>query len=233
MWAVVAQLCSHLTHAPGGPTGCACKLWLLSSLLSYHACFRGPDRLCMWAGVGLYPRGAMLNHSCTPNAMQSFCGSRIVFRAITDILQARPAPAQSILESPGKSAVRSNASAAKSRQCVEPIYSWQGVEATIAYTELAATRAERRAALLTNYHFDIDAGQVRSALHGYVAGQLSESCLAEARGHMWAQGGPSSRPLAKCPLGNKDVLQVFQQATVPMMSAAEEAMTAVQPGRGA
>ena len=36
----------------------------------------------------------------------------------------------------------------------------QGGEATIAYTELAATGAERRAALLTNYHFDICAGQV-------------------------------------------------------------------------
>lgn len=35
-----------------------------------------------------------------------------------------------------------------------------GVEATIAYVELAATRAERRAMLKANYFFDIDANQV-------------------------------------------------------------------------
>ncbi len=64
----------------------------------------------------------MLNHSCTPNTMQSFHGSRIVFRAVQHI------PA--------------------------------GAEATIAYVELAATRAERSAALRANYFFDIDAGKV-------------------------------------------------------------------------
>ncbi|EIE20303.1 hypothetical protein COCSUDRAFT_48675 [Coccomyxa subellipsoidea C-169] len=72
-------------------------------------------------GVGIYPQGAMLNHSCTPNTMQSFHGSRIVFRAVQHI------PA--------------------------------GAEATIAYVELAATRAERSAALRANYFFDIDAGK--------------------------------------------------------------------------
>jgi SET and MYND domain-containing protein len=66
----------------------------------------------------------MINHSCTPNTMQSFCGARIVFRAVQRI------PA--------------------------------GAEATIAYIELAATRAERRAALKDNYFFDIDAGQMAS-----------------------------------------------------------------------
>lgn len=74
------------------------------------------------AGVGIYPLGAMLNHSCTPNTMQSFSGSRIVFRAVQHI------PA--------------------------------GAEATIAYVELAATRAERRAMLKANYFFDIDGHQV-------------------------------------------------------------------------
>ena len=75
-------------------------------------------------GVGIYPWGAILNHSCTPNVMQSFSGSRIVFRAL---------------------------------QQIPP-----GTEATIAYIELAATRAERRATLKANYYFDIDAGQVSS-----------------------------------------------------------------------
>ena len=64
----------------------------------------------------------MLNHSCTPTAMQSFVGRRIVFRAMRD------------------AAV--------------------GQEATISYVELAATRAERRAALLEGYGFDIDDGKV-------------------------------------------------------------------------
>ena len=64
----------------------------------------------------------MLNHSCTPNAFQSFAGKRIVFRAI------------------------------------QPIAA--GHEATISYVEIAATRAERRAALQDGYCFDIDAGKV-------------------------------------------------------------------------
>lgn len=74
------------------------------------------------AGVGLYPVGAMLNHSCKPNAMQSFQGRRIIFRAM------------------------------------QPIAA--GQEATISYVELAAIRAERRAALLESYRFDIDAEKV-------------------------------------------------------------------------
>jgi len=77
---------------------------------------------CQCAGVGLYPLGAMLNHSCKPNAMQSFVGKRIVFRAVQDIAG--------------------------------------GTEVAIAYVELAATRAERRTALLSSYHFDIDPQQV-------------------------------------------------------------------------
>ena len=69
----------------------------------------------------------MLNHSCMPNAFQSFVGKRIVFRAI------------------------------------QPIAA--GQEATISYVELAATRAERRAALLDGYRFDIDAGKVLFHAH--------------------------------------------------------------------
>ena len=69
----------------------------------------------------------MLNHSCTPNAFQSFAGKRIVFRA------------------------------------VQPLAA--GQEATISYVELAATRAERRTALLEGYCFDIDAVKVLSCSH--------------------------------------------------------------------
>ena len=71
----------------------------------------------------------MLNHSCAPNAFQSFAGKRIVFRAI------------------------------------QPIDA--GQEATISYVELAATRAERRAALLEGYCFDIDFGKVLSCSSAY------------------------------------------------------------------
>ena len=85
------------------------------------------SNLMLGAGVGIYPLGAMLNHSCTPNAMQSFSGSRIVFRAVQHIPS--------------------------------------GAEATIAYVELAATRAERRAMLKANYFFDIDADQVPPLRH--------------------------------------------------------------------
>lgn len=31
-------------------------------------------------GVGIYPLGALINHSCTPNCVQSFEGPKIVFR---------------------------------------------------------------------------------------------------------------------------------------------------------
>ena len=37
------------------------------------------------AGVGLFPTGALVNHSCTPNAMQSFSQQRIIFRALQPI----------------------------------------------------------------------------------------------------------------------------------------------------
>ncbi len=103
--------------------------------------------------MGLYPVGAMVNHSCTPNAMQSFAGRRIVFRAI------RPIAA--------------------------------GDEVTISYVELAATRAERRAALLAGYCFDIDAGRVR-----HVSLQLT--CAVTAVTIKLIQDGLSLRDL--CPV---------------------------------
>ncbi|KAK9829973.1 hypothetical protein WJX72_008972 [[Myrmecia] bisecta] len=37
-------------------------------------------------GVGIFPTGALLNHSSNPNAMQSFCGTQIVFRALRPIV---------------------------------------------------------------------------------------------------------------------------------------------------
>jgi hypothetical protein len=36
-------------------------------------------------GIGIYPQGAMLNHSCNPNTMQCFDGKRILFRAVMNI----------------------------------------------------------------------------------------------------------------------------------------------------
>ena len=103
--------------------------------------------------MGLYPVGAMVNHSCTPNAMQSFAGRRIAFRAI------RPIAA--------------------------------GDEVTISYVELAATRAERRAALMAGYCFDIDAGRVR-----HVSLQLT--CAIPAVTAKLIQDGFSLRDL--CPV---------------------------------
>jgi len=37
------------------------------------------------AGVGLFPTGALINHSCTPNAMQSFKQQQIIFTALQPI----------------------------------------------------------------------------------------------------------------------------------------------------
>ncbi|KAL4855823.1 Histone-lysine N-methyltransferase [Chlorella vulgaris] len=69
--------------------------------------------------VGIFPLGAMVNHSCHPNTVHAFRGGgRIVFRAV---------------------------------RTIQP-----GEEVTTSYTELAATRWERRAALLEHHLFDID-----------------------------------------------------------------------------
>ena len=91
--------------------------------------------------------GAMLNHSCTPNAMQSFVRRRIVFRAMQP------------------TAV--------------------GQEATISYVELAATRAERRAALLEGYAFDIDSGKVLDS--SSPSASLSVSACASSSGTVLEQ----------------------------------------------
>lgn len=37
------------------------------------------------AGVGLYPKGALVNHSSAPNAMQTFQGQQICFKALQPI----------------------------------------------------------------------------------------------------------------------------------------------------
>ena len=36
-------------------------------------------------GVGLFPTGALINHSCTPNAIQSFKQQQIIFTALQSI----------------------------------------------------------------------------------------------------------------------------------------------------
>eukprot|EP00878_Enallax_costatus_P011592 GHUV01012100.1.p2 GENE.GHUV01012100.1~~GHUV01012100.1.p2 ORF type:complete len:544 (+),score=225.45 GHUV01012100.1:895-2526(+) len=36
-------------------------------------------------GVGIYPLGALINHSCQPNCVQSFEGPNIVFRSLSDL----------------------------------------------------------------------------------------------------------------------------------------------------
>ena len=38
-----------------------------------------------YAGVGLFPTGALINHSCSPNAMQSFQGQQVTFTALQNI----------------------------------------------------------------------------------------------------------------------------------------------------
>ena len=41
-------------------------------------------------GIGLYPTGALINHSCTPNAVQTFDGSTIHFTALAPIAPGKP-----------------------------------------------------------------------------------------------------------------------------------------------
>lgn len=37
------------------------------------------------AGLGLFAKGALINHSCTPNAVQVFLGRSIHFRALRNL----------------------------------------------------------------------------------------------------------------------------------------------------
>ena len=41
----------------------------------------------LFAGVGIYPTGALINHSCRPNAVQVFDGASIQFRAVERIAE--------------------------------------------------------------------------------------------------------------------------------------------------
>ena len=46
----------------------------------------GNRHFCCSAGVGLFPTGALINHSCTPNAMQSFRQQQVTFKALQPIV---------------------------------------------------------------------------------------------------------------------------------------------------
>jgi hypothetical protein len=54
----------------------------IAQLLARFACNNHTvcDEELRAIGVGLYPLGALINHSCTPNCVQSFQGPAIVFR---------------------------------------------------------------------------------------------------------------------------------------------------------
>ena len=146
-------------------------------------------------GIGLYPTGALINHSCTPNAVQTFEGPTIQFIALAPIApgkppdvtlsgvpthaeqgtasctacQALPPPAGHACWPPKQcasglghccpvsdEAAQLAASRLKRRPLYQTTHTGAGAEITIAYTELAATRQERRDFMFTNYHFDID-----------------------------------------------------------------------------
>ena len=42
-------------------------------------------RHCPGAGIGLYPLGALANHSCKPSAVQVFRGRTMQIRALEDL----------------------------------------------------------------------------------------------------------------------------------------------------
>ena len=43
------------------------------------------DHIWCSAGVGLFPLGALINHSCAPNAMQTFKQQQVTFTALQPI----------------------------------------------------------------------------------------------------------------------------------------------------
>ena len=59
-------------HAQVGTTTTLCAR-------TVHKCFSQP------VGVGLFPTGALINHSCTPNVMQSFQQQQVTFTALQPI----------------------------------------------------------------------------------------------------------------------------------------------------
>ena len=94
--------------------------------------------------------GAMVNHSCTPNAVQVFLGKSIHFRALHSIpagdevtiayIEVRlciPCPCQNM---PTEALTLLN-----STLC-----------SVVSLLQLGQTRQERRAVLLDRYHFDIN-----------------------------------------------------------------------------
>ncbi|KAF8067415.1 CKB4 [Scenedesmus sp. PABB004] len=105
-------------------------------------------------GVGLYPLGALVNHSCTPNCAQSFEGPDIVFkcakRRATGALPPPPRrPRATTRAAPRRAAGHRPR---RTLRCVPA-----GEQLSISYVELAAPRQERRRTLLAQYFFDIDA----------------------------------------------------------------------------
>lgn len=152
-------------------------------------------------GVGLYPTGAMVNHSCRPNAVQSFDGGAIVFRAVRPI-------------KPGK-------------------------EVTISYTDLKATRPERRAFLLQHYHFDIDAGAeassrdpppMRDAGTSGAGPRLSTSVSQRPPGVLdEVDGQLAALPQA---IGERRITDAFMMAAAADSAGSDGAASAGFPGAG-
>ena len=200
-------------------------------------------------GIGLFLRGAMLNHSCTPNAVQSFSGRRIVFRAVSPIPKVTPALSSHAAMSLSFSArlwlaTASPFGATEAVRNVQPETglhlspgpqlvpgACKGAEATIAYVELAATREERRAELLASYHFDIDAGQVLCTLLCGAQG-CCEPIVSASPWHVLVQAAPEQAPLASAIRADGGLVEVFAQPSHRTMTPADAEMTAVHCSAG-
>ena len=117
----------------------------------------------------------MINHSCHPNAVQSFNGSvnRIQVHCCRFVSNAHDKHADGhilLAKHCSWSAFQLGASLihyCRAVRSIEP-----GEEVTISYTDLKTTRPERRAFLLQlYYHFDTDAAAV-----GRQVNQSAEGC---------------------------------------------------------
>lgn len=73
---------SSSTEAEGMQDTDACDVRQIALLIARFACNNHTicDDELRPIGVGIYPLGALINHDCRPNCVQTFTGCNIVFR---------------------------------------------------------------------------------------------------------------------------------------------------------
>lgn len=200
--------------------------------------------------VGIFPRGALVNHACQPNTVHSFAGDRMLFRwrgwgtlksQVKVRVQRWPGTCAQTIGQPsqGAAALQMRCGACHACLCSSSPASTHctschrililrravraiqpGEEVTTSYTELAATRWERRRELLRHHQFDIDAAAVDEAASTAAAGtaagagskapETANGTTAAASSGGTTAGGPSAAALLFHP--NQPPTVVLQMA---------------------